>query len=97
MRLKSSEEGRLNFRLRWKSQLQANSAPGKTNQMLLKGKAPSRSDPNYKNSPDPVQYDGSPGKGMYFAAVLEVHSTDGISNSMTMERCLSRMPPPLSS
>jgi len=77
MRLQSSERGRLNLHMRWKSQLQASSAPGKTNQMLLKGKAPSQSDPNYKNSPDPVQYDDSPGKGMYFAAVLEVHSTDG--------------------
>lgn len=77
MRLKSSEKGRLNFGLRWKSQLQASSAPGNANQMLLKGKAPSQSDPNYKNSPNPVQYDDSAGKGMYFAAVLEVHSTDG--------------------
>jgi alpha-L-fucosidase 2 len=77
MCLQSSEKGRLNFRLRWKSQLRASSAPGKANQMLLKGKAPSQSDPNYKNSPNPVQYDDSAGKGMYFAAVLEVHSTDG--------------------
>jgi alpha-L-fucosidase 2 len=77
MRLKSSEKGRLDFGLRWKSQLQASSAPGETNQVILKGKAPSQSDPNYKNSPDPVQYDGSPGKGMYFASVLEVHSNDG--------------------
>ena len=77
MRLQSSEKGRLSCRLHWKSQLRANSMPGKTNQMLLKGKAPSQSDPNYKNSAEPVQYDTALGKGMYFAAVLEVQSTDG--------------------
>src|SRR5216683_605849 len=63
--------------LRFRSQLHGRSLGGDANQIQFRGKAPSQSDPNYKQSSDPVQYDDTAGKGMHFASVLEVRSPDG--------------------
>src|SRR5260370_42571966 len=62
--------------LRFRSQLHGRSLRGDANQIQFRGKAPSQSDPNYKQSSDPVQYDDTAGKEIHFASVLEVRVPD---------------------
>src|SRR5271170_6134197 len=71
VRLAASKPGSLNCTLRFKSQLQS-SVEAKGNSMVLSGKAPSNSVPNYLRNDHPITYNDEPGKGMYFAAVLNV-------------------------
>jgi alpha-L-fucosidase 2 len=65
-----------NCSIRLKSQLQATAA-AKQNGILLSGKAPSNSVPNYLRSDNPIAYSKEAGKGMYFAAALEAHAAKG--------------------
>jgi alpha-L-fucosidase 2 len=44
--------------------------------ITLSGKAPAVCQPNYRNVPDPVIYDDTPGKAMAFAAVVDVETVD---------------------
>ncbi len=45
--------------------------------VVLTGKAPTVSQPQYRDVPDPVIYDPAPGKGMAFAAIVDVAATGG--------------------
>ena len=73
MRLACSQPGRLSFRLRMSSPLQAH-VVAQENQLLLTGKAPQQDDPDYLNSENPVVYGD---EGMTFAARLGVQVTGG--------------------
>ena len=73
MRLACSRPGKLSFRLRMESPLQAQ-AEAFENQLLLTGKAPQQDDPDYLNSENPVVYGD---EGMTFAARLDVRLNGG--------------------
>lgn len=76
VRITADQPGALDCTIRLKSQLQASSvASGKT--IILSGKAPANSVPNYLHNDNPITYSGEPGKGMHFAGVLSTRTTDG--------------------
>ena len=77
VRLRSSNPRALNCTLRLKSLLQS-SVEAKGTGIILSGKAPANSTPNYRHSDDPVTYSDEPGKGMHFAAVLSATTAEGI-------------------
>jgi alpha-L-fucosidase 2 len=63
----------LNCTLKLTSQMQS-SAKSSGGTILLSGKAPSESVPNYLKSDDPIRYSTIVGKGMHFAAFLHVQA-----------------------
>lgn len=67
--LTGSKPGALNCTLRLKSQLQSKSE-ARDAEIVLSGKAPANSVPNYLPSTDPIVYSDEPGRGMHFAAIL---------------------------
>jgi alpha-L-fucosidase 2 len=70
LKLTASKSSSLNCTLKLVSQMQSNSkSSGGT--ILLSGKAPSESVPNYLKSDDPIRYSATEGKGMHFAAFLQ--------------------------
>jgi len=75
-RLTSSKREALQCALRLKSQLQF-TAEAKDCSIVLSGKAPANSVPNYLHCDNPITYSDDPGKGMYFAAVLTAKVTGG--------------------
>ncbi len=78
IRLSSSQPSALNCELRLTSQLRYKAESGDAGEIQLTGKAPSESIPNYlRDAPNPIQYDDTLGKGMYFAAVLRATVRDG--------------------
>jgi alpha-L-fucosidase 2 len=77
VRLATSKPGLLHCSLRLKSQLQSK-AEAEGGRVVLSGKAPHNSVPSYLRSENPLTYSDDPGKGMYFAAVLETKTTGGI-------------------
>lgn len=78
VRLSASLAGQISCELRLSSQLRATSKSQESGEILLTGKAPSESVPNYLQSEkNPIRYDDEPGKGMYFAAVLKVRLKGG--------------------
>jgi alpha-L-fucosidase 2 len=75
--LTSSKPAQLNFELRLTSQLQFRSESNPSGEILLTGKAPSESVPNYLRSDHPIQYDEAEGKGMRFASALKLKASGG--------------------
>ena len=67
--LSTSGHGTFNCSVRLKSQLQSK-ATAQGSGIVLSGKAPSNSVPNYLHDDHPISYSEEPGKGMNFAAVL---------------------------
>lgn len=76
VRLTSSRREALECTVRLKSPLQSN-ATAEGARIVLTGKAPANSVPNYLPSDNPITYSDDPGKGMYFAAVLAARATEG--------------------
>jgi len=76
VRLTASKSGVLNCTLRLTSQLRHTSEANDST-IVLAGKAPANSIPNYLRSDNPVTYSDEPGKGMHFAAVLTAKATSG--------------------
>jgi alpha-L-fucosidase 2 len=76
MRLSGSGRRVLSCSVRLKSQLQS-SVNATGNGIVLSGKAPSNSVPNYLHDEHPMTYSDEAGKGMYFAAVLGANVTEG--------------------
>jgi len=75
-RLTSSKPGALTGTFRFKSQLQSKSkAEGKM--IVLSGKAPKRSLPNYINKEPTVVYSDIDGEGMHFASVAQLEAPGG--------------------
>lgn len=74
--LSSSGRKALNCSVRLTSQLQS-SADAKGSGIVLSGKAPSNSAPNYLRDDHPITYSDEAGKGMYFAAVLAANAPGG--------------------
>jgi alpha-L-fucosidase 2 len=82
IRLSSSKPGALNCEVRLTSQLRSQSRAQVTGatqgEIVLTGKAPSESAPNYLGDiADAIQYDDTAGKGMHFATILHAHPADG--------------------
>jgi len=76
VRLSTDRPGALSCRIGLTTRLQGTSvATG--SRVVLTGKAPTVSQPAYRNVADPVIYDATPGKGMAFAAVVDVVATGG--------------------
>lgn len=67
----------LNATLHLRSALHSSVTAPDDRTLQLAGKAPSRSDPNYLASADPVAYSDALGDGMHFAAVLQVQADSG--------------------
>lgn len=76
VRLTASTSETLNCTLRLTSQLRSTSTANDFS-IVLAGKAPANSVPNYLRSDNPFTYDDQPGKGMHFAAVLTARATTG--------------------
>jgi alpha-L-fucosidase 2 len=76
VRLAAAKAGSLKCSLRLTSQLQAVSVAGGS-EIVLSGKAPSNSVPNYLQSDKPIAYSDDPGKGMFFAASLHAMTQGG--------------------
>ena len=73
VKLTASKSRSLNCTLKLTSQMQSSTkSAGGT--ILLSGKAPSESAPNYLKSDDPIRYSTALGKGMYFAAFLQAQA-----------------------
>ncbi len=77
LRLSASKKGALTLTIRLDSLLQAKSEVLGAKGLRLRGKAPAHVEPNYVNSPNPVIYDASDGKGMRFECRLEVRHNGG--------------------
>lgn len=72
----------LNCTVRLNSQLQSN-VEAKGGSIVLSGKAPENSVPNYLHSDHPITYSDAPGKGMFFAAALTAKTTRGNVEAQT--------------
>ena len=78
IRLSASKIAQLNCEVRLTSQLRAQSESNESGEIILSGKAPSESVPNYlRDETNPIRYDDRAGQGMYFASVLRIHLKDG--------------------
>jgi alpha-L-fucosidase 2 len=71
VRLTCSRKGGLNCKVAFASKLQSKTEAIDDRTLHLTGKAPSKSEPNYLKSDDPIVYSNEEGKGMRFAAVLD--------------------------
>ncbi len=76
VRLMAGSKSNLSCTVRLNSLLQA-SAQASGHGILLSGKAPSHSAPNYLKDEHPVTYTDEAGEGMYFAAALTAKTADG--------------------
>ncbi len=74
--LTGSKPGALNCTLRLKSQLQSK-AEARDAEIVLTGKAPANSVPNYLPSENPIVYSEELGRGMHFAAILRANAVGG--------------------
>ncbi|MFD1820236.1 alpha-L-fucosidase 2 [Pseudarcicella hirudinis] len=83
IRLKASQKGALNVFLSTKSPLHFQNSKLSANEILMKGKAPVHTDPNYVGyNKEPIIYEDPTGcKGTRFALIIKVQSTDGKTNS----------------
>ena len=68
VRLTGSERGKISFGASLASQLRSESAAGGADTLILRGKAPSHSEPSYvRNAKEPIRYDAGPdAEGMTF-------------------------------
>ena len=77
-RATASVPGKLDCEIALSSPLQKSVSSSGTQQLVLRGKAPSHvAGAGHPNSEDPVKYSDAPGEGMYFAAVVRVHADGG--------------------
>ncbi len=76
VRLTSDRPESFNCVVRLESQIVSKAGASESG-IVLSGKAPSNSIPNYLKSDDPVTYSDEPGKGMYFAAALHARAVGG--------------------
>ncbi|GAC1662610.1 MAG: glycoside hydrolase family 95 protein [Candidatus Acidiferrum sp.] len=93
VRLACSKPGGLNCVVRLTSQMRSQSAATQ-NEILLAGKAPSESAPNYLRVDNPIQYSDVEGQGMHFASVLKAQVSGGKvmaqpDGSMNIEKATS--------
>lgn len=77
MRLTCSKPGSLKCNVRLTSQLRSQTQSSASGELLLLGKAPSDSIPNYLRDKNPIRYDDADGKGMHFAAAANVFANGG--------------------
>ncbi|HEX8426081.1 glycoside hydrolase family 95 protein [Hymenobacter sp.] len=79
IQLKSSKKGGLTFDASTKSQLQFTVAPNGSDELVMRGKAPSHADPNYVNyNAQPVIYEAAGScRGMRYEMRLKARNTDG--------------------
>jgi alpha-L-fucosidase 2 len=78
IRLSASKPAQVHCEVRLTSQLRAQSQSSDAGEIVLAGKAPSESIPNYlRDEKNPIRYDDVVGKGMHFAAVLQVRLQSG--------------------
>jgi alpha-L-fucosidase 2 len=77
IRLAASKPGRINFSMTMDSPLHSKCEAGGKNSLRLHGKAPSHVEPNYVKAQEPIIYDDTPGKGMYFECRLQAHNKGG--------------------
>jgi alpha-L-fucosidase 2 len=82
IRIAGAKAGSLNCSLRLTSQLQAVSE-AEGSEIVLSGKAPSNSVPNYLRNDTPITYSDDPGKGMFFAASLHAATQGGTIEAKT--------------
>jgi alpha-L-fucosidase 2 len=76
IRLSADRAGSLSCRIGLKTPLQGRvTATG--SRLVLRGKAPTVSQPAYRSVPDPVIYDPASGKGMAFVAIVDVSASGG--------------------
>ena len=80
IRLSASKPKKLNVTIGANSQLHFNSIVAGSNQLVLKGKAPSHADPSYVGyNKQPIIYDDTAGcRGMRFEMVIKAASKDGM-------------------
>src|SRR5699024_2847405 len=77
LRCESSQPGRINFKLRFETQLRAQ-ASAQAGSITVDLRAPSHVDPNYVDSPDPVIYSDVPAEmGMRCRARILVSAEGG--------------------
>jgi alpha-L-fucosidase 2 len=77
-RFSATKSSPLNFALHLTSQLRAKSEATTSGEIIVRGKAPNESIPNYiREEENPIRYDDAPDKGMHFSAVLKVRVTGG--------------------
>jgi alpha-L-fucosidase 2 len=76
VRLSASKRAAINCSVRLKSLLRS-SVTSDGNRIVLAGKAPSNSAPNYLSSEHPIVYSDVLGQGMHFAAVLHASAKGG--------------------
>ncbi len=76
VRISAGKPGSIDCTLAMKSLLQSG-VESKARTIVLSGKAPANSVPNYLHSDHPITYSDEPGKGMYFAAVLTAKTIGG--------------------
>ncbi|MDF7811261.1 glycoside hydrolase family 95 protein [Hymenobacter sp. YC55] len=79
VQFKSSKKGGLTFDATTKSQLQYTVAPSGSDELVMRGKAPSHADPNYvRYNAEPVVYEAAGScRGMRFELRLKARNTDG--------------------
>jgi alpha-L-fucosidase 2 len=83
LRLTCSKPGNLNCQVRLTSQLRSTAEALQTGEIILRGKAPSESIPQYLRDKNPIRYDDADGKGMRFATVLQARSEGGAVSPTT--------------
>jgi alpha-L-fucosidase 2 len=81
VRLTTTSPTGFNATIRLKSLLHFQAAAPDDHTILLTGKAPSYSAPNYLRTDAPIKYSDKPGEGMYFAVALHVVPTGGTARS----------------
>ncbi|WP_058756069.1 glycoside hydrolase family 95 protein [Sphingomonas endophytica] len=72
----SAEGGTIDADLSLATALRGDGTAGE-GRLVLRGKAPAAAAPNYRDVPDPIVYDDAPGKGMAFAAIVDVTTEGG--------------------
>ena len=77
MHLACDKSGSLDCEIQLTSQLRFRSESASSGEIVLRGKAPSESIPNYLRDENPIRYSDAEGAGMRFAAILRVGANGG--------------------
>lgn len=76
LRISADRPGALTGRIALATQLRG-AVTGQGRRLTLAGKAPTRCEPNYRDVPDPIAYDDTPGRGMAFATIVSAEAEGG--------------------